>query len=117
MIVCVPDGAAMADTMNIILATDSYKLTHWKMYPPGTEAVYSYFESRVGAEFSSTVFFGLQAIVKKYLQGQCVEEAQVAQARALAGAEFGSSAVFNEAGWRHVLTVHGGRLPLRIRAV
>ena len=45
---------------NIILATDSYKLTHWRQYPPDTEVVYSYFESRAGAKFPYTVFFGLQ---------------------------------------------------------
>jgi nicotinamide phosphoribosyltransferase len=44
---------------NILLMTDSYKVTHWKQYPPGTEAVYSYFESR-GGRFGSAVFFGLQ---------------------------------------------------------
>ena len=26
---------------NIILATDSYKVSHYKQYPPGTEYVYS----------------------------------------------------------------------------
>jgi len=31
---------------NIILTSDSYKISHWKQYPPGTEYVYSYFESR-----------------------------------------------------------------------
>ena len=44
---------------NIILATDSYKQTHWKMYPPGTEYICSYFESRSGSEIPETVFFGL----------------------------------------------------------
>ncbi len=44
---------------NIILDTDSYKLSHYKQYPPGTEQVFSYIESR-GGQFDSTVFFGLQ---------------------------------------------------------
>ena len=30
---------------NIILATDSYKVSHYKQYPPETEYVYSYFVS------------------------------------------------------------------------
>ena len=34
--------------MNFLLRTDSYKFTHWKQYPPGTEHVYSYLESRGG---------------------------------------------------------------------
>ena len=29
---------------NICLLTDSYKLSHFRMYPPGTEYLYSYFE-------------------------------------------------------------------------
>ena len=38
---------------NLVLQTDSYKFTHWKQYPPGTEYVYSYLESR-GGMFSQT---------------------------------------------------------------
>ena len=34
---------------NLLLLTDSYKLSHHVQYPPRTENVYSYFESRVGA--------------------------------------------------------------------
>ena len=36
------------DFDNLLLCTDSYKTSHWKQYPPGTEYVYSYFESRGG---------------------------------------------------------------------
>jgi hypothetical protein len=51
---------------SIILNTDSYKQSHYLQYPPGTEYVYSYIESR-GGEFDQFVFFGLQALLKKYL--------------------------------------------------
>jgi len=54
---------------NIILGTDSYKLAHWQQYQPDTEVVYSYFEARKGAEFNETVFFGLQYLLKEYLEG------------------------------------------------
>jgi nicotinamide phosphoribosyltransferase len=43
---------------NLLLMTDSYKVTHHSMYPPGTSKIVSYFESR-GGKFESTVFFGL----------------------------------------------------------
>ena len=33
---------------NIILNTDSYKCSQFRQYPPGTEYVYSYIESRGG---------------------------------------------------------------------
>ena len=52
--------------MSIILNTDSYKLSMYTQYPPGTEHVFSYIESR-GGEYDRTVFFGLQAFIKEYL--------------------------------------------------
>lgn len=101
---------------NIILATDSYKLNHWNQYPHGTEGVYSYFESRVGAEYPETVFFGLQPILRK-LEGVVVTRDDNTEAAALAKAHFGHAGLFNVRGWAHVINEHGGRLPLRIKAV
>jgi nicotinamide phosphoribosyltransferase len=97
---------------NLILNTDSYKASHWLQYPPGTEATFSYVESR-GGRYDRTVFFGLQAILKAQL-GKPVTHAMVDEARdflALHGEPF------NEAGWRRIVDVHGGKLPIRIRAV
>ena len=51
---------------NIILATDSYKASHWVQFPPGTQYVHSYVESR-GGSYDRTVFFGLQAFLRRYL--------------------------------------------------
>lgn len=102
---------------NIILKTDSYKLTHWKQYPVGTEAVYSYFESRQGAQFQETVFFGLQALLKEYFEGMVVDETMLLEARDLAHAHFGNDEYFNFKGWLHIIQKHGGKLPLRIKAV
>ena len=58
---------------NILLLTDSYKVTHWPQYPKGTQRVTSYLESR-GGMFDTTLFFGLQIIMKKYLSGKVVTE-------------------------------------------
>lgn len=102
--------------MNIILATDSYKLSHWKQYPQGTETIYSYFESRKGATFPYVVFFGLQPLLKG-IAGVQVTTGRIEAAEQLARAHFGSDKLFNRAGWEHIARVHGGRLPLRIRAV
>lgn len=102
--------------MNLILATDSYKLTHWNQYPTNTEAVYSYFESRGGAQYPSTVFFGLQSILFG-LAGDAVTEDDVLDAQALAEAHFGSADMFNYDGWMHIVNRHAGQLPLRIKAV
>ena len=55
------------EDFNICLATDSYKIWHWKGYLPDTENNYGYLEARNGAKFNKTVVFGLQYILKKYL--------------------------------------------------
>jgi len=102
---------------NIVVCSDSYKWTHYVMYPEGTEAVYSYFEAREGATFDETVFFGLQYYLKKYLEGVVVTPEKVEFAAALAAKHFGNEDYFNRAGWQHILDKCGGMLPLRIKAV
>lgn len=102
---------------NFILATDSYKLTHAPLYPVGTEVVYSYFESRNGAEFPDTVFFGLQYILQEFLAGVVVTQEDIEEAAEVAEAHFGNPDIFNRAGWQHIVDNRGGRLPLRIKAV
>lgn len=101
---------------NIILSTDSYKLTHYKMYPPGTRYIGSYLESRAGGEYDHTVFFGLQYILDRYLTGVRVTRSMIDEAERLCRWHFGRE-LFNRAGWEHILNEHGGRLPVSIRAV
>ena len=43
---------------NLLVMTDSYKVTHANAYASGIRNVYSYLESR-GGEFDNIVFFGL----------------------------------------------------------
>ena len=100
---------------NILLLTDSYKVSHWKQYPAKTTTVYSYFESR-GGKYDEVVFFGLQYYVKKYLVGEQVTKAKIDEAERFYGEHFPPGFEFNRAGWEHILENHGGRLPLRIKA-
>jgi len=100
---------------NIILATDSYKVSHYRQYPKGTEYVYSYFESR-GGKFDEICFFGLQYFVKRYLCGPVVTEEKIAVAKEILDNHMGPGH-FNEEGWRHILTAHGGHLPISIKSV
>ncbi len=102
------------EDFNIIKATDGYKITHWKQYPEGTQRVYSYFESR-GGRHPSTIFFGLQYFLRRYLEGQVVTAAKIDEAEAHFKPYIGDQ--FNRAGWEHILNKHGGRLPVRICAV
>lgn len=100
---------------NIMLLTDSYKFSHWKQYPPGTQKVYSYFESR-GGKFDATLFFGLQYFIKRYLMGKVVTAAKLKEAAEIVAAHMGPN-VFNVDGWVHILNDHDGHLPLKIMGV
>jgi nicotinamide phosphoribosyltransferase len=97
---------------NLLLDTDSYKASHAFQYPPGTEYVYSYIESR-GGVFDRTLFFGLQMYLKRYLS-QPITQAMVDEA-----AEFWAAhgEPFNRDGWEYIVNELGGRLPLEISAV
>jgi nicotinamide phosphoribosyltransferase len=101
---------------NICWLTDSYKVSHYKQYPPGSQTVYSYFESRSGSTFAETVFFGLQYFLRQYLAGQVVTAEKIDAAESLFAQHFGNQ-VFNRSGWEHILREHGGRLPVEIKAV
>src|ERR1700756_5074524 len=100
---------------NLVLQTDSYKFTHWKQYPPGTQYVYSYLESR-GGMFHQTLFFGLQYYLLKYLNGAVVGEKDVIDARAFVDRHI-APGMFNFDGWMHIVRRHGGKLPVIIKAV
>src|SRR5688572_27339679 len=58
---------------NLILKTDSYKLSMAVQYPPGTESVYSYIEAR-GGKYPKTVYLGLQAFLREYLSKPITKE-------------------------------------------
>lgn len=97
---------------NIILNTDSYKASMYVQYPPNTEAVYSYIESR-GGKYRQTVFFGLQAFIKEYLTTPItIQDIDEAEAVWTAHGE-----PFNRKGWEYILYQHNGYLPLRIKAI
>lgn len=99
---------------NLVLLTDSYKFTHWKQYPKGTEKVYSYLESR-GGLFDNTVFYGLQYFLKKYLQ-QPITQEDVEQAQEIIDQHIGPG-FFNYEGWMYIVNELGGKLPIKIKAV
>lgn len=103
-------------TENIMFRTDSYKLNHWNQYPAGTQYVNSYFESRQGAKFEKTMLLLLQVILEK-IAGVVVTQEKIDQAAEMAKYHFGNDKYFNRAGWEYILKKHGGRLPLRIKAV
>lgn len=105
----------MSGLDNIILLTDSYKVSHHVQYPPHTTRVYSYFESR-GGRYPEMVFYGLQYFIKRYLLGQVVTQEKIDQAHEYFKAHFPTD-IFYKEGWEYILHKHGGRLPIKIKAV
>jgi nicotinamide phosphoribosyltransferase len=101
---------------NLLLLTDSYKATHAKAYVKGIQNIYSYMESR-GGKYEKIIFFGLQYYLKKYLTGIQVTKEKIDEAEAFWAEHFGRTDCFNREGWEHILNVHGGKLPLKIKAV
>ncbi len=107
---------ALKRDRNFIKLTDSYKLTHWLQYPPGTTKVVSYLESR-GGEFEEMVFFGLLPYLKEYLEGTVLSQWMIEDAEEFCGLHYGDKTLFNRVGWQRMLDKHGGRIPVTIRAV
>jgi nicotinamide phosphoribosyltransferase len=97
---------------NIVLDTDSYKVSHFAQYPENTQEVYSYVESR-GGEYPYTVFFGLQALLKN------LEENPITMQNVFEAALFFKKhgLEFNLDGWAYIARDLKGKLPLRINAV
>ena len=97
---------------NIILNTDSYKCSQFRQYPPGTEYVYSYIESR-GGQWDRTVFFGLQAFLREYMTTPITQaDIDIAEQIITAHGE-----PFNREGWEYIVKQHGGKLPVEIKAL
>ena len=97
---------------NIIFNTDSYKVSMFNQYPPGTNTVYSYIESR-GGKYDYTVFFGLQAAIEKYLVTP-ITHADIDEAEKLLTLH---GLPFNREGWEYIVDCHAGYLPVEIKAV
>ena len=99
---------------NRILDTDSYKTSHYLQYPPDTERVFSYLESR-GSErdWQRCLFFGLQYVLKEFFQDP-ISYDEFYEAAAIVPRH---GVPFNNEGWLKLIEKHHGRLPLRIRAV
>lgn len=97
---------------NNIMDTDSYKASHPLQYPPKTTEIFSYLESRVGGLYDRAVFFGLQGILRK-----------IAIPVTMKDVEFGNwffpahGEPFPLEGWKRIVNVHGGRIPVKIRAL
>lgn len=99
---------------NLILAlSDSYKSSHFGFMETGTTEIFSYIESRVGGEYSETLFFGLQYFMKEYMEIPITME-MVNQAEKFLAAH---GEPFNRTGWEYIVNKLDGKIPLQVRAV
>ena len=110
-----PTRPSLKNAGGFALKSDSYKHSHHKMMVDKLRRVYSYLESRGGFS-DEVVFFGLNYILKEHFEGVVVTHKQVDFAKIIIDAHMGPG-IFNEAGWRRIVDVHGGKLPLRIHAL
>src|SRR5690242_1939949 len=99
---------------NLILATDSYKLSHFLQYPPGTTEISAYVEARAGARFNEVTFFGLQAFLKEHLSVPIIMD-DIDEAEAIANMHGFDQ--FNRKGWEIIVKEYAGLLPLEIQAL
>lgn len=108
-------------TNNIILNADSYKFSHmakgqvhnFGQYPEHIIQQVSYIEPRVGGQFDTSVFFGLQAFIKEYLLTP-ITLRDVNEAEEILTAH---GEPFDRMKWEYIIKQHNGFLPIVIEAV
>ena len=98
---------------NLILASDSYKQSHFLQYPPEARVISAYVEARLNEFSDQVLFLGLQPFLIDYL-GKPVSGADVDEAEAICAAH---GVPFNRAGWDMIVADHGGFLPIEIKAL
>lgn len=98
---------------NLILATDSYKQSHFLQYPSEARVISAYVEARLNDFSDEVLFLGLQPFLIDYL-GKPVTSADVDEAEAICTAH---GVPFNRAGWDAIVADHGGFLPIAIKAL
>lgn len=99
---------------NIVIDTDSYKVTHWLQRPASIRKLYYYGEPRVGGKYPIICFFGLQMAIEDHLLQKVTSE-MIDEGEERAYRIFGTKAYFNRKVWEKVRGL--GYLPIRIKAV
>ena len=97
---------------NPLLSVDSYKLSHYKQYPPNTNHIYSYIEARSGTD--EIVVYGINEFIQQINQG--LTYGNVSDLEVLAKDH---GVPFNTGGWEALLEKYQytHQFPLLIRGV
>jgi len=96
--------------------TDSYKLTHYSLYPETATFMQSHFESR-GGRFPEIVHFGLQYFIIKYFLDQPVTYDNMAYMIETCDRHFDRPHIFNRDAFKIIIEEYDGHPPVRIRAL
>ena len=97
---------------NLILKTDSYKITQWPQYPDKTEYITSYVEARGG---DWTLWIGFQILAINFLSQQLTAE-MVDDAKDFCDAHI-RPGIFNYDGFMRIVNEFDGYWPVEICAV
>lgn len=110
--------------MEIINATDGYKLGHHRMYPESTQMVYSNWTPRSCRYFpeatEGSVVFGIQYFVKKYLIEEFGKWFALSKEEAIKQFAYrvGNFVDLNQVGTKHIEELYDlGYLPIEIKAL
>jgi nicotinamide phosphoribosyltransferase len=104
---------------NLVLCSDAYKYSHHRFYGTEMTKMVSYLESR-GGKFNETVFYGLQIILKRFLEGVAITKEEVDEAYEFLGTKygvFGRDDVFDRSKFDYIVEKYDGHLPVSIKAV
>jgi nicotinamide phosphoribosyltransferase len=101
--------------INLLLDTDSYKVSHWAAYPSNTTKLVAYMEPRLNdGEYMK--FFGLQSLLMDWIANPITLE-DVEEAEEMYGGHFGRVDVFPAEKWKYIVKEYGGHLPIKISAL
>ena len=112
------------DRFNILISTDSYKITHYMQYPSDTKCLISYYESRGDGQdpygngsTDFTLWIGLQMYLKRYLSSQITHE-DIDEAQIFWYLHFGFH-YFDPQPWTDLVNdpEYNGYLPIKIYAL
>lgn len=99
---------------NICIDADSYKESHFSFMHPDTTSVFVYASPRFGAKFKEIVAnVGFHIFLKEFARRRITMK-MVNQASMLLAAH---GVPFNREGFEYIVANHGGKFPVRIRAV
>jgi nicotinamide phosphoribosyltransferase len=99
-----------------ILDSDGYKFSHWPQYPPGAQFIDAHLTARGSAKWKYAVPAGFQYYTHEVLATP-LTRFDIEEARDDFGSYFGSTDLFNQHGFDHILNKHGGFWPVKMRAL